>query len=154
MTYAVIRVRGQPDVNYNIKYTMDLLGLTRVNHCIVVPENDIVRGMLQKSKDYITWGEIDEKTLAEMIRIRGRVAGDKTITNTYLTENSNFKTVNDVANAIICNKCKMKDIKGAKAVFRLHPPIKGFEGNKRSFQNGGSLGYRGAKINELIIRML
>ncbi|MCQ2085864.1 MAG: 50S ribosomal protein L30 [archaeon] len=154
MTYAVVRVRGQPDVNYNIEYTMSLLGLTRVNHCTIVPENDVVRGMLQKSKDYITWGEINEKTLADMIRIRGKVAGDKTITDAYLLENSNFKTIDDVANAIICNKGRMKDIKGAKSVFRLHPPIKGFEGNKRSFQNGGSLGYRGSKINELIARML
>ena len=53
MAYAVIRVRGQPDVNYDIEHTMELLGLTRVNHCVVIPENDAMKGMLQKAKDYI-----------------------------------------------------------------------------------------------------
>ena len=32
MAYAVIRVRGQPDVNYDIEYTMKLLGIKKVNH--------------------------------------------------------------------------------------------------------------------------
>ena len=73
MTYAVIRVRGQPDVNKDIEYTMNLLGLTRVNHCVVVPENDVMKGMLQKAKDYITWGEVNEATLADMIRVRGKI---------------------------------------------------------------------------------
>jgi large subunit ribosomal protein L30 len=49
---------------------------------------------------------------------------------------------------------RMRDMEDAKHVFRLHPPIKGYEGNKRSFRNGGSLGYRGKEINDLINRML
>ncbi|MBI1969700.1 uL30 family ribosomal protein [Candidatus Woesearchaeota archaeon] len=41
-------------------------------------------------------------------------------------------------------------------VFHLHPPRGGFErrGIKRSFTEGGALGYRGAKINELLQRMI
>ena len=40
--------------------------------------------------------------------------------------------------------------------FRLHPPRGGFEkrGIKESFTNKGALGYRGAKINILIKKML
>lgn len=43
-----------------------------------------------------------------------------------------------------------------KAFFRLSPPRKGFErkGIKAHFSKGGTLGYRGAKINELIKRMI
>lgn len=154
MTYAVIRVRGKPDVNYNIEYTMGLLGLTRVNHCVIVPENDSTKGMLQVVKDYCTWGEVNEETLAAMIRERGKVAGDKDLDDEYLKANSEFATVDEMAKAIIENNYKMKDVDGAKPVFRLHPPVKGFEGNKRSYQNGGALGYRGAAINDLINRML
>ena len=55
MTYAVIRVRGQADVNYNITHTMELLGLTRVNHCAIVPENASTKGKMQVIKDYCTW---------------------------------------------------------------------------------------------------
>ena len=147
MTYAVIRVRGQPDVNYNIEHTMELLGINRVNHCVVVPENDSVKGMLQVAKDYITWGEINGETLAKMIRVRGRIEGDKAITDEYLAANTEFKTVEDMAKSILDSNYKMKDIEAAKPVFRLHPPVKGYEGNKRSYKNGGALGYRGAAIN-------
>jgi large subunit ribosomal protein L30 len=154
MTYAVIRVRGQPDVNYNIEYTMGLLGLTRVNHCVVVPENGSTDGMLQKVKDYCTWGEINEETLTAMIRVRGRLAGDKEITDDYLKEKSEFASVEELSKAIIENDYKLRDIEEAKPVFRLHPPIKGFEGNKRSYKNGGALGYRAEAINDLVNRML
>ena len=154
MAYAVIRVRGQPDVNRDIEYTMGLLGLTRVNHLVIVPENDSTKGMLQVVKDYCTWGEVDEATLAALIRARGKLAGDKDITDDYIKENSEFATVDDLAKAIIENNYKMRDVEAAKPVFRMHPPVKGYEGNKRSYQNGGALGYRGAAINDLINRML
>jgi len=154
MTFAVIRVRGQPDVNRDVEYTMDILGLTRVNHCVVIPENDVMKGMLQKIKDYVTYGEIDEKTLSDMIRVRGRLAGDVEISDEYLAENSDFKNADEMAKAIIADNYRMKDVEGAKVVFRLHPPIKGYEGNKRSYKNGGALGYRGEAINDLIARML
>jgi len=154
MTFAVIRVRGQPDVNRDIEYTMGLLGLTRVNHCVVVPENASTKGMLQMIKDYCTWGEINQDTLTAMIRMRGRLAGDKEITDDYLKEKSDFATVEDLSKAIIENNYKMRDVEAVKPVFRLHPPIKGYEGNKRSYQNGGALGYRGETINDLVNRLL
>ena len=154
MTYAVIRVRGQPDVSYDIEYTMGLLGVNRVNHCAIVPENASTKGMLQKVKDYTTYGEINAETLAQLIRVRGRLSGDRMITDEYLAANSEFKTVEDLAKAIIENDYRMKDVEAAKPVFRLHPPVKGYEGNKRSYKNGGALGYRGEAINDLIARML
>ncbi len=43
-----------------------------------------------------------------------------------------------------------------KKFYRLAPPRKGFErkGIKVSFNKGGALGYRGEKINDLILRMV
>lgn len=151
--YAVIRVRGQPDVNRDIEYTMNIMNLTRVNHCVIVPENDVSKGMLQKTKDYVTWGEISEDTLVDMIKVRGRLSGDRGVTDAFLTENSEFKSVEELAKALM-DGYRMKDIEAMKPVFRLHPPVKGYEGNKRSYRNGGALGYRGEAINDLIARML
>ena len=153
MAYAVVRVRGQPDVNKDIRYTMGLLGLTRVNHCVVLPETPSVKGMLQMVKDYCTWGEIDEETLSAMIKTRGKITGDKEITEEYLRDKG-FGSAGELAKAMIENDYRMRDMEDAKPVFRLHPPIKGYEGNKRSFRNGGALGYRGEAINDLINRML
>ena len=154
MAFAVIRVRGQPDVNKDIQYTMGLLNLTRVNHCVVVPDNSSTRGMLQMVKDYCTWGEVEQETLTAMIRTRGKLTGDKDITDDYLKEKTEFATIDDLSKAIIENEYRMRDVEDAKPVFRLHPPIKGYEGNKRSYTNGGALGYRGEAINDLINRML
>ena len=154
MAYAVIRVRGQPDVNKDIRYTMGLLGLNRVNHCVVLPENPSIDGMLQMVKDYCTWGEIEAETLSAMIKTRGKITGDREITDEYLKEKAGFGSVEELAKAMIENDYRMRDMEDAKPVFRLHPPIKGYEGNKRSFRNGGSLGYRGKEINDLIYRML
>ena len=43
-----------------------------------------------------------------------------------------------------------------KKTYRLHPPRGGFErkGTKKSFSQGGALGYRKEKINDLIKRMM
>lgn len=154
MAFAAIRVRGRPDVNVDIERTMELMNLTRVNHCVVLQETEAVKGMLQKAKDYITWGEIDASTLANMIKVRGRLTGDVTVTDEYVKANTEFATVDEMAKAMIASGYRMKDVEGAKAVFRLHPPAKGYEGIKRSYPNGGALGYRGKAINELIARML
>jgi large subunit ribosomal protein L30 len=50
-----------------------------------------------------------------------------------------------------------KDSEGnIKKYFRMHPPRGGFErkGIKAPFTKGGALGYRGAKMNELLKKML
>ena len=154
MSYAVIRVRGQPDVNRDVEYTMGLLGDTRVNHCVVVPEDDSTKGMLQKVKDYCTWGEINQETLVALIRTRGKLTGDKDLTEDHLKEVSEFKTYEDLSKAIIEDSYRLRDIESAKPVFRLHPPIKGYEGNIRSYKTGGALGYRGEAIIDLNSRML
>ena len=81
MTYAVIRVRGIVNVRSEINDTLKMLRLNRVNHCVILPEMKSYAGMLQKAKDYITWGEIMPETLAKMIHSRGRLIGDKKISD-------------------------------------------------------------------------
>jgi len=154
MAYAVIRVRGTTKIRKDIEDTMKMLNLTRVNHCVVVPETPSVKGMLEKAKDYITWGEINETTLARLIKFRGRLEGDLPIDDNYIKENTEFTSIISLAKGIVNDQFKYKDLKKVKPLFRLSPPRKGYEGIKRSFQNGGALGYRGEKINELIERML
>lgn len=154
MAYAVIKVRGTTKIRKDIEDTMKMLNLTRVNHCVVVPETPSVKGMLEKAKDYITWGEINETTLARLIKFRGRLEGDLPIDDNYIKENTEFTSIISLAKGIVNDQFKYKDLKKVKPLFRLSPPRKGYEGIKRSFQNGGALGYRGEKINELIERML
>ena len=54
----MIRIRGTVELRGDIKETLKMLGLTRVNHCVIIDDDPSYKGMLQKAKDYITWGEV------------------------------------------------------------------------------------------------
>jgi len=154
MVYAVVRVRGIVNVNPDIKRTLQLFRLTRVNHCVLLEENANTKGMLQVAKDYITWGTIEKESLTKLIKSRGKLEGDKKLTEEYLKSATSYDSMEKLSQAIMDNKFKYKDIPSAKPIFRLNPPKNGYEGIKRSFKNGGALGYRGGEINKLIEKMV
>ena len=154
MAYLVIRIKGTVNVRHDFKKTLESLNLTRANHAVVVPENPYYEGMLKKAKDFITWGKIDKETLEKLIRARGRLLGDKPITEEYIAEHTQFKNLGELCEAIVNNNFNYKNIPNIKPIFRLHPPRKGYRGIKKPFVLGGSIGYRDTKINELVMRMI
>ncbi len=50
MSWAVVRVRGSVNVKPKIEETMRLMKLNRVNHCVIIPENDPYKGMMMRVK--------------------------------------------------------------------------------------------------------
>ncbi len=154
MTYAVVRVRGTVNVNPDIKKTLQLMNLTKVNHCVLLEEKPSQKGMLQIAKDYITWGEIEKNILTKLIISRGKLEGDKALTDESIKSSTSFGNIDKLAQAIIDNKYNYKDIPNIKPIFRLNPPKKGYRTIKRSFVRKGTLGYRGKEINKLIERMI
>ena len=151
--YLVIRIRGTTGVKQPIASTLEMLRLNRISHAVLVEENPSYEGMLQKSKDYITWGEIDAELLAEIIAKRGRIEGNNKVTDEFVAENSDYKDIAELSEALINSEVKLADV-GIKPVFRLHPPRKGYEDIRLSVKEGGSLGYRGEEIKDLAKRML
>jgi large subunit ribosomal protein L30 len=154
MVYAVVRIRGNINVRREIKDTLNMLRLNKVNHCSILPETKEYKGMLKKVKDYVTWGEVDKDSLNLLLATRGRLIGDQTLNDKHVKSNSKFSSVSNFAKEIIEGKAKFTDLKDIKPVIRLHPPRKGYEGIKRPFSLGGALGYRGEKINDLLRRMI
>ena len=154
MVYAVVRVRGNINVRRTIRDTLNMLRLNKVNHCVIIPESEEYKGMLTKVKDYVTWGEVDQDALNNLLISRGKLQGDLPITDKYVKSNSKFKSITGFSTEIIEGKAKFTDLKDIKPVIRLHPPKKGYEGIKRPYNLGGTLGYRGNDINELIRRMI
>ena len=156
MTFLVIRVRSDRGVKPKIRDTMSMLNLTKVNHAVLVPDTPAYAGMLQKAKDYVTWGEVDADTISELISQRGRMIGDKPITNAVIKSGSEFSTINALSKAIASGDARTNAVEGMKPVFRLHPPrgAKGWGGIKRSFTTGGALGFRGEAISDLVGRMI
>jgi len=138
---AAIRVRGITGVKTNVEDTLNMLRIYKNNYCCVLQNTPINIGMLNKAKDYITWGEIDDETFKILIEKRGEEFKGRE------TDSKNKIKYNDY---IIINNKKIKKY------FRLNPPKKGFEreGIKHSYQAGGALGYRGTAINDLIKRMV
>jgi large subunit ribosomal protein L30 len=123
---AIVRVRGDITLKTPIKDTLKMLKLYRKNYCVIYDAKPSILGMVQKIKDYATWGEIDQETLNLLKEKREEKTKDK----------------------------KGKEI--MKPYFRLNPPRKGFgrKGIKVPFNIGGALGNRKEKINDLIKRMV
>ena len=151
---ALIRLRSGIRARGEVRDTLAMLRLHRINHLVIVDDTPSYRGMIQKVKDYITWGEIDKETIVKLLRKRGRLVGNKPITDEYVKEKLGM-SIEEFAEKVINGEMKLRDLPNIKPVFRLHPPRGGLKGSKkRSFKEGGALGYRGEKINDLIERML
>ncbi|MCX9012956.1 MAG: 50S ribosomal protein L30 [Candidatus Methanoperedens sp.] len=151
--YAAVRLRGGVKTRQDIRDTLSMLHLDRINHCVLLPETPSYQGMIQKTKDYIAWGTISPETLSQMLENRGKLEGRKDLTEEYLKENTKFKSFDELAKAICEGKASITDVPKLKPVFRLHPARKGLRGTKRNFLEGGDLGFHGTEINSLLNRM-
>lgn len=121
---AVILVRGLIDISKNIKDTLYMLRLRRKNVCVIIEATQSNIGMINKVKDYVTWGEINDVTLKLLIEKRSeRNPEDPKRTKPFFRLSPPRKGF-------------------------------GRKGVKMPFSHGGALGCRGEKINDLIKRML
>ncbi len=151
---AVIRIRGTVNMNSKEEMALKILRLHRRNHAVLVSNTPQMVGILKTAWKFITWGEIDKNTLQLLLKERGRKVGNKRLTEDDI-KRLGFNGFDDLAQALLEEKIKLKDLKIIKPVFRLHPPKKGFKRSvKKMFGDGGELGYRGHEINELLLRMI
>ena len=131
----------------------DLLRLKKKHACVVVDDNDVSRGMLQKVKDYVTYGVVTEDFFAEIISKRGELVGKAKVADSKV----DFKKI---AKDYFAGTIKLREFEekfNLKPFFRLHPPKGGFErgGIKKTFVSGGVLGKRSDEaIVSLITKML
>jgi len=151
--YAVVQVRGVVNTRKDIKDTLKMLRLHHINHCVLVSDTPENLGMIRKVKDYIAYGEVDAATIETLLRTRGRIIGDLAITDDYVKANSGFGSIADFAKSLSTGESRLRDMPGLKPVLRLHPPRKGYKTTKRTFNQGGALGYYGHEINTLLIKM-
>lgn len=151
---AIVRVRGISDVFREVQETLQMLHLTRNCHATLIDNRPSYLGMLQKAKDQITWGEVSKETITLLLKERGRVIGNKKLSDEYIKK-AGYKSLSDLAEAIQKTTVEYSNLPDIKPMFRLHPPKKGFKGKvKKSYTTGGVTGYRGEAINDLIRRMI
>jgi large subunit ribosomal protein L30 len=150
---AVIRVRGASDISRETKETLKMLHLTRNCHATLIDDRPSYLGMLRKARNCVTWGEISKEGIMLLLRKRGRLTGNKKLTEEYVQQ-IGYESLSDLAEAINELRVEYSGLPDIKPVFRLRPPKKGFKGKvKRSYAAGGVTGYRGEAINEIIKRM-
>jgi len=151
---VTVRVRGESDISQEIKDTLNMLRLTRNCHATLIDDRPAYTGMLHKVRNCVTWGEISKENVALLLKKRGRLVGDKKLTDEYAQE-LGYKSLDELAEAAYKVEVEYSCLPKVKPVFRLHPPKKGFKGKvKRSYAAGGVTGYRGEAINDLIKRMV
>ena len=138
---AVVRVRGCVGLGHSINQTFDMLNLKNKNWCVVIENTLSNLGMITKAKDYVTWGEVSEEIFADLMNKRAEP---------FVSREE------DSGSRIKYSSFFVHDGKKYKRSIRLSPPKGGYgrRGIKHSFVNGGSLGYRGDKINDLLKRMM
>ncbi|NOQ54464.1 MAG: hypothetical protein GQ558_07665, partial [Thermoplasmata archaeon] len=100
VTLAVVRVRGIINVKNDIRDTLTMLGLGRVNHCVLIDETPQYMGMVRKVRDYVTYGPIDAETAALLLKERGRLEGRKPLDESIIKEMGEFKSFDDMGKAI------------------------------------------------------
>jgi len=149
---AAVRIRGSMQTRFDVEDTLKQLHLNRKNNCSVLMASPTLKGMLQKAKDYITWGEIDAETLEMLLEKKGEGAEGKKLNEAL--SGSEHKTIALAAKSIADGKANLKKL-GLKSLFRLQPPKGGFKGGIKHDYPKGALGKREKKdITALITKMI
>lgn len=150
---AALRLRGEPNIRGEVRDTLKMLRLNRVNHCVLLPEKPEFIGMLKKAKDWVTWGKINTDMAVKLFQKRGMLKGRKKLTLKELEKITKYSTFEDFFEEMAKGKISFKDYPEIKPVFRLNPPKKGFKSIRKPYPKG-DLGDRKEKINELLERMI
>lgn len=150
--FAIIRIRGSAGKKKELGDTLKMLRMDTGNSCVIVPETADYKGVIEKLKDIITWGEIDKKTLTDMLKKRLRLKGNKRLNEENL-KSITGQNYESFADSLLEGKVRLKDFDQLQPVFKLTPPSKGFKSVLEHYPRG-DLGYRGKEINKLVERMI
>lgn len=158
----IIRICGQwCRIPQEIKLILSNLHLKELNNAIILFYNKENFKVIKLIESYITWGYIKKNTIEDLLRRRGSV----TIGNNEPNELDNVQIENALGKlGIICIEDIIheltKETKNSKEVlhylgyFKLASNDEGFHKVNVSFEKGGSQGFRGDKINELLKKMI
>jgi large subunit ribosomal protein L30 len=67
---AAILIRGTVGVGTSVQTTLEKLRLSRKHSCVIVDDNETMRGMLKECKDFVTWGPISEDAIDDLDEAR------------------------------------------------------------------------------------
>ena len=136
---CIIRIRGGVGLKKDLAETLHRLRLRKKYSCITIDSNEKNLSLIKKIKDFVAFGEINDKTFEKLVKSRGQ-----------LIDKTKKIEVKKVCEELKKGK-KYKEL-NLKPFFRLHPPRGGI--NSKIHFPKGILGNNKEKINELVERML
>src|SRR3989304_4796896 len=66
MKLAIVRVRGDVRITHEVRRTFEQLNLRKKNHCVIVEESPVIKGMIHALVSYVTYGPVADATIASM----------------------------------------------------------------------------------------
>lgn len=137
--YLVIRIAGQVDLTRTEKEALYRLRMRRKYAATILPASEPNIKLLQQLRNLISYGEINDETLLQLVEKRGQLKDKK----------------KKLDAAKVMEKVKKESFTDLdiKPFFRLHPPRGGIDAKKHAGVDKGVLGYN-KKLNELVRRML
>jgi large subunit ribosomal protein L30 len=153
---ALVQLRGEVHQSNEVRDTLSMLNLGRVNHATFVPETETYRGMITKVNDWVAHGEPSEEVVAALVRQRGEPAegdgdGDGAdpaasperaggpVDDDWVAENTEYDDVDALAAALVAEETTLQEA-DLSPTLRLHPPRGGHDGIKHPRTEGGTLG--------------
>lgn len=151
---AVVQLRGEVNLSGEVRDTLEMLHLGRVNHCTFVPDTPSFRGMLTKVTDVTAIGEPSQEVVATLLSHRGEpAAGEPGIDDAWVADNTAYDDIDALAFALLEEETTLAEA-GLEPVLRLHPPRGGHRGLKQHRTDGGQLGQHTTdEIDELLRQM-
>ena len=134
-----IRISGLVEVDSKINDALSRMRLRRKYSAVLLKETPENMKLLQKVRNFIAYGDIDEETLSMLIEKRGKPTNNKKIDVKFVVEQLKKKDLSDL---------------DVKPFFRLHPPKGGIDSKLHFSVGKGVLGDNKGKINDLVRRML
>lgn len=151
---AIVQLRGEVNISEEVDDTLTMLNLGRVNHCTLLPETDVYRGMITKVHDYVAHGEPSADTVSTLLRRRGEpAAGEGDIDDEWAEKNTDYDDLEALAEALVAEETTLSEA-GLTPVLRLHPPRGGHDGIKQPVAAGGQIGnHTSEEIDTLLTAM-
>ena len=124
MKIAVIRMHGKFSLSPKMRRTLEVLMLSRLYTCTLLPENPTSRGMLQCCKDVVAYGDVDEQAVSLLLSRRGYTADGK-----KLSASKKPEEIAKLAKEYYSSVKKLTEF-GVRPTFCLSPPKGGFGSRK------------------------
>ena len=137
---AAIRITGMNKMDTHVEETLQRLRLRKKYTLVFVKEVPEMLGMVNKVRNFIAFGKVDEKMITEIIKARGKVLGDT---------KAKIKDPEKMAKELLAGK-SLEELK-IKPFFGMHPARGGID--TKHHQPKGVIGEH-KDISKLLMKML